>query len=1289
MLASLIVVLLAGAAGAATVQVRFWSQGRLLLADRAVPDGMAPEEAAVRALVAGPTEAEIGQGISTAIPSGVSIIGLSIAGDSAVIDLSQDVIAGLDESLLDAIFSQFRTTLGDFPSIMSIKLTSDEKPLSSYLAPAPEVSVPQAQPPAPIVGASGLSGKKIAVGPSHGRFWNGSGWYWQRSDPCGLGEAVLEDTNSIRLVQFLKQYLTQDGATFICPRQLDESHCCNGYEGQPWWKMAAYSWLRANGLPTSVWASASGVGGEETATGRNSDDIRARPLYADYMGADIYIAHHTNAGGGGTANGTETFRDTEMQYPAHEANSLTLATQIQNSVIDTIRSTYDGESAWANRGVKDSAGGFGEIRIPNRPAVLIELAFHDNCSRDASYLTDDFFRSVSEWAVYKGVCGYFGVSPTWDKYSCEYVSDTIPTTMVPGQSYNVSVTLRNRGVCWLNARNFRLGAVNDNNPFGAFTRVNLSGTIRPGSTYTFNFTLTAPAQGGTFTAAWRMVREGYAWFGPTISKSVDCGPNTDFTPPSVPTNVRSAGSTPSSITVAWDASTDNYGVVGYRIYRNGAQVGTSFGTSFTDTGLNYSTSYSYQVDAYDVVPNYSAKSSPVSLSTPAPPYYTWVQSSSNQDAYIRSGSPDAANPSSAIQVGWSSTGTIAIRRGLVAWDMTGAPAQSAVVNAANSVRVKLYCYTRSVNTAYGINLARITSNWTEAGATWNNMNANYSTVLASASVGAVGDYTWSWNGRTAGLPEQNRGLMVIHQQETVNTAAKIFTDREQYGGANPRPRIEIDYYDIVAPVNCSISIENGAAYATDLSVSLVLSASDFPSGMSQMQFSNDGVTWSAPEPYGTVKAGWTLSAGDGPKTVYVRYRDISGNWSAPVSDTVTLDTSAPTGTVSIEGGAEYTSSTSVVLTLSSADAAEMRLQNDGGAWTAWEAYAVTRSWALPAGDGAKTVCVEFRDAAGNVSLGEISDAITLDTTGPAASVADEGLYTPSTSELKAAISASDAESGVASYQYAVGTTAGGTDVVGWTGSSSAEITAGGLSLSPGVTYYISARAQNGASVWSDAADSDGIEVVAPTGTVAQAKALDSAGDKKVALLGKFVTARFADCLYIQEPRDGVSTGYSGIRVDLGGYVGSDWVNVAGVIGSTADGERVILSPTVKDGVAGASPRPVLILNRSVGGEALNAYTPGFAGLYGANNVGLLMAVAGILAKTPGGYWFVDDGSGVQYDPGYAGIPVDASVLSVMKQDGLQTGDYVVATGICQAGSVSGGSVPVLKLRQDSDLVSYR
>ena len=59
-----------------------------------------------------------------------------------------------------------------------------------------------------------------------------------------------------------------------------------------------------------------------------------------------------------------------------------------------------------------------------------------------------------------------------------------------------------------------------------------------------------------------------------------------------------------------------------------------------------------------------------------------------------------------------------------------------------------------------------------------------------------------------------------------------------------------------------------------------------------MRFSNDGTTFSAAEAYATSKS-WTLTSGDGTKTVYVQYQDAAGNWSTAATDTIVLDTTAP------------------------------------------------------------------------------------------------------------------------------------------------------------------------------------------------------------------------------------------------------------------------------------------------------------------------------------------------------------------------------------------------------------
>lgn len=93
-----------------------------------------------------------------------------------------------------------------------------------------------------------------------------------------------------------------------------------------------------------------------------------------------------------------------------------------------------------------------------------------------------------------------------------------------------------------------------------------------------------------------------------------------------------------------------------------------------------------------------------------------------------------------------------------------------------------------------------------------------------------------------------------------------------------------------------ININGGAAYANSTTVNLAISATDSGSGMgsgAQMQFSNDGVSWSAAEAYATSKV-WTLSPGDGIKTVYAKFKDVAGNWTtAQIKSSITLDTSAP------------------------------------------------------------------------------------------------------------------------------------------------------------------------------------------------------------------------------------------------------------------------------------------------------------------------------------------------------------------------------------------------------------
>ena len=89
----------------------------------------------------------------------------------------------------------------------------------------------------------------------------------------------------------------------------------------------------------------------------------------------------------------------------------------------------------------------------------------------------------------------------------------------------------------------------------------------------------------------------------------------DTTPPTVPANLAASGTTSTSTTLSWTASTDNVGVTGYNAYRGTTLVGTTTGTSFTNTGLTASTAYTYTVKAYDAAGNISAASNALTITT--------------------------------------------------------------------------------------------------------------------------------------------------------------------------------------------------------------------------------------------------------------------------------------------------------------------------------------------------------------------------------------------------------------------------------------------------------------------------------------------------------------------------------------------------------------------------------------------------------------------------------------------------------------------------------------------------
>ncbi|MBP6373772.1 MAG: fibronectin type III domain-containing protein [Flavobacterium sp.] len=91
--------------------------------------------------------------------------------------------------------------------------------------------------------------------------------------------------------------------------------------------------------------------------------------------------------------------------------------------------------------------------------------------------------------------------------------------------------------------------------------------------------------------------------------------STDFTAPTAPTNLAASGTTINSTQLSWTAATDNVAVTGYDVYQGATLKATVATTSYTVTGLNPATLYSFSVKAKDANNNVSAASNVVDVTT--------------------------------------------------------------------------------------------------------------------------------------------------------------------------------------------------------------------------------------------------------------------------------------------------------------------------------------------------------------------------------------------------------------------------------------------------------------------------------------------------------------------------------------------------------------------------------------------------------------------------------------------------------------------------------------------------
>ena len=223
-------------------------------------------------------------------------------------------------------------------------------------------------------------------------------------------------------------------------------------------------------------------------------------------------------------------------------------------------------------------------------------------------------------------------------------------------------------------------------------------------------------------------KENISGLAPELVITLDGPPVPDTEDPGAPPNLVATEVLSSSVTLDWDPSTDNVGVVGYDIVRNGVPL-VSIGpaTTFQDTTVSPVTGYTYEVIARDAAGNTSLPST-VAVTTPVTPSVFTL--AVVDDATVRPGSNSTTNYGSDpdLLVDASSRKDFLLR-----FNVAGVGA-STVLNA--TLRV----HATDGSSVGGDFTATTDTGWSESTVTWDSAPVPNGIVLGSLGPVALGNW---------------------------------------------------------------------------------------------------------------------------------------------------------------------------------------------------------------------------------------------------------------------------------------------------------------------------------------------------------------------------------------------------------------------------------------------------------------------------------------------------------------------------------------------------------------------
>jgi len=249
---------------------------------------------------------------------------------------------------------------------------------------------------------------------------------------------------------------------------------------------------------------------------------------------------------------------------------------------------------------------------------------------------------------------------------------------------------------------------------------------------------------------------------------------TDTQQPTTPTGLAGTAVSASQVNLTWNAASDNVGVAGYTVYRNGSPIATTSGanaTSYSDSSVASGTTYTYTVDAFDGTGNHSPPSGPVSVTTPSGTVHT-VTLTPVADSYVDSSNTTATHGTSAQLRVDGSPLVDAYQR----YDLSSVP------GTITGLSLKVFA-TSSSGAGYAVRSVA-DNTWSESALDWANAPLSGATNVGTS--GAITSNTWT----TVDVSSLINGNGLLSMAMIgINSTAISFSSRE---GANP-PQLVVTY----------------------------------------------------------------------------------------------------------------------------------------------------------------------------------------------------------------------------------------------------------------------------------------------------------------------------------------------------------------------------------------------------------------------------------------------------------------------------------------------------------------